>query len=890
MGEKNGRKNAMGPLPTLLVGVGPCAGKTLAEFSRMARRLTVPVQGPFGLVLADSYCEDVFKCDWLWLSDFKIPESSLLRERSEFVGRDDGKLLTALSALTRRLRSTSPTTDPLGPGRVRMNCSVLLDLSDPGVVPSATRLMEALRKADPALDVTVLGLSGRTAGTDSAYDSKWYEVWKRLLAELQNEPFAQRVYLLDGCDADKVWFEQPEELHRLGGEFLLYHGLTCRNLLRQGERARTAVGENLLTVCGSFGCRTIHADLSIAAERIAEKVAGEDLAALYARSMPDGWMESIEEQTQSLAGKIANICEKPPTTRPAPRGDRRGPSDVLPPGNREIDEAIARTIKHVCSREPLVSLCHFFRCLQPRLGRLLTHQRLWERTRTRRFVAETLRQQDVATYEPMRTWLSRPEMRWADRFTPEQGETTYVAVSRPASWRRYLAGMVFLAIGLIAVVGGTLMQESAFVIGGGLLSLAASVLMTLPTGWVRYPRNCVREGQETSVPSVRYRRRARRSVFCVALALVFAGFVGLTWPMWSAGWNPITGVWAIAVLVIAGVGLASILGCPSQTHPERVSGSEAPGHQDPPAWQCRGMGVLCLALAWVVFHLGLPSPAAPETPFYWLPPLAGSVLLVAGVGWALLPRTGRARFVERVPKMPLPLAGGIGRPAQNDGFERQLMAMAGWIDRLRLEPASQIDRSQMASVPRDSETLFDFLAGDWEDQLAKAFRLALEGRSGKSLRTLALQPVLWTECITKELQNPHAKCPDLTSLFALQAVKAWIESHTLAELLSFLQVDLARFSSLAGRLASPHWPTPRVEPEVSAGVIAVAKPLWDVLAPLTQTPGTPPIVLLDWDTHSDAILAVRVVQGLTEGWRGYPGLPGQLQDDMAVSRERDGTE
>jgi len=30
-------------------------------------------------------------------------------------------------------------------------------------------------------------------------------------------------------------------------------------------------GESVLNVCGSFGCRTIEADLSVAAERIAEK-------------------------------------------------------------------------------------------------------------------------------------------------------------------------------------------------------------------------------------------------------------------------------------------------------------------------------------------------------------------------------------------------------------------------------------------------------------------------------------------------------------------------------------------------------------------------------------------------------------------------------------------
>jgi len=72
---------------------------------------------------------------------------------------------------------------------------------------------------------------------------------------------------------------------------------------------------------------------------------------------------------------------------------------------------------------------------------------------------------------------------------------------------------------------------------------------------------------------------------------------------------------------------------------------------------------------------------------------------------------------------------------------------------------------------------------------------------------LGLQPVLWTECITKELQEPRTASPDLTCLFTLHAVKAWIGSHTLADLLSLLQVDFDRFHRLTARLAAPHWPT-----------------------------------------------------------------------------------
>jgi hypothetical protein len=186
--------------------------------------------------------------------------------------------------------------------------------------------------------------------------------------------------------------------------------------------------------------------------------------------------------------------------------------------------------------------------------------------------------------------------------------------------------------------------------------------------------------------------------------------------------------------------------------------------------------------------------------------------------------------------------------------------------------------------------------------LARAFRQAIEARARRSLKTLALQPALWAECLAHQVQNPPEGAGELASLFALQAVKAWIESHPLSELLSFLDIDLVRFSGLMGRLAPPHWPAPRVDPDLNVTVIAVGKPLWGVMAPLAQrdgrkaagepnqtvpSSGLPPCVpssgtvslaLLDWDSRDDRIVVLRVVQGLTQGWRGLPGMPGLRQE------------
>ena len=271
-----------------------------------------------------------------------------------------------------------------------------IDLSEPAAVASSLRLMHVLRQVDAAVDTTVLGLSARTAAPGAAGDNAWFETWKRLLEQLQNGPFAQRVYVLDGCDADKTWFERPEQLHRLGAEFLFYHGLTCRSSLRQNERARTGAHESLLNVCGSFGCRTISADLAVVAERVAERLAREDLAELYTRTVPSGWLASLQEQARSLVERIATICERAYPAQ-ASSGAGRDRPDARRAEDAEIAEAIRRTIKHVCSREPLVSLCLFFQLLRPKLARLLSQQRLWERARIRHLVAQAFRRQEENT-------------------------------------------------------------------------------------------------------------------------------------------------------------------------------------------------------------------------------------------------------------------------------------------------------------------------------------------------------------------------------------------------------------------------------------------------------------------------------------------------------------
>jgi hypothetical protein len=922
----------MGPLPTLFVGVGPCAQETLRELSRLAQCLTAPIQGPFGLVLADTQGEGLFACEWAWAFDIQAPDVALLRERSEFIGRDEERLVVSLSSLVRRLHSIEPAADPAPGSRLRVSAYVAIDLSEDAAVASAVRLMRVLRRVDAAMDMTVLGLTARTAARGCVDDAQWFETWKLLLEQLQDGLLAQRVYLLDGCNADKVWFERPEQLHRLGAEFLLYHGITCRGLLRQNERARTGAQEGLLNVCGSFGCRTIEADLSVVAERIAQRLAREDLLDLYQRTVPRGWFANLQEQARLLVDRIATICERAYQAKASASAGGRDRTDACRSENAEIADAIRKTIKQVCAREPLISLCLFFQDLRPRLARLLTRQRLWERARTRLLAAEAFHRQVENTYEPMRVWLSRPETRWTDRFTPVQQEAPDVAVSRPAGRKSCVAGALFLAIGLVGAAAGIASHDRLLAAGAGLVSIAASVLMALPIGWTLHPRNQLCGGQEGDqdgeqrtrgrgqraalrpgssrageVPPVSYRKGASGSIRLVSVALILVGLAGVTRPLWPDAWTLTTRVWAVMLVALAGIGLACVAGCPNQRRPDQVRRDEAPGHAGPPVWWCPAVGLVCLALAWAVLCLVTPAQMAADAIGPWSALVAGLVLVAGGVGLGLFPRTGRLVLVDRVARVPQPLTGGIAHPVKERELPRSVVTLAAWVHRLTLDPDQCLERFGATDGRPARETLLDFLALDWESQLARAFRQAVEARAGKSLKTLALQPMLWAECIARQVQNPQEGGGELTTLFALQAVRAWIESHPLSELLSLLDVDLARFGGLVGRLAPPHWPTPRVDPDINVSVIAVGKPLWGVVAPLARRDGkkvgseegrnVPPsglrtfvssssgisLALLDWDSRDDRIVVLRVVQGLTQGWRGLPGMPGLRQESSRTA-------
>jgi hypothetical protein len=485
----------------------------------------------------------------------------------------------------------------------------------------------------------------------------------------------------------------------------------------------------------------------------------------------------------------------------------------------------------------------------------------------------------------MRVWLGKPDTAWENRFTPVQGAPSQAALSRAPSEICYRAGLTLFVVGLISIMSGLLLRERAFVLGGGLLSLAASVLMILPTGWAREIRTrvaCDRDIPE-STAFVAYRQRLPVLLRCATLALAAVGVAATAWSLWLGAWSSAMMVSAGASAFIATVGAGILLGGPVQIRPDQVREDEAPGHLCPPVWSWRAVGLLCMATGWAVLCLSAPAPARVDTAIQWGSHLGGLACLLVAALLGLRPRVGRARLVDRTPKIPVPCPAGIvGPPADNDAI-REVTAVTQWIDRLALEPQQCGLRGGPGGITRHREVLFDLLTSDWDRQLAEAFRHTLASRSKDTFRDLAREPKRWSSCLVRQFEEPSTECSDLAVVFALEAVKAWMNPLTLKDLVAYLDVDLVRFNCLVARIASPNWPATRVEPDVGVGVVAVGRALRDVLKPRAQGPGVPAVVELDWDAEGDDVYVLRIVQGLTQGWRGYPAVPGQQCESLQTA-------
>lgn len=866
------RAKGIGPVPILFVTAGHRAERAFSAFSEIAKGVTVPVQGPFGLLSADSTGRHLVACHWTWLSDLDLPASTQETDGS------DKTLATAVASLMRTLQSKEPVADPSRPARIRMSSYVLIDLSENESIDRALRMMKRLRKTDPAHDMAVVALTGRTAASDGELDGVWFESWSQLTARLQDDLLAQKIYLLDGRTAAGTWFERPEQMDRFCGEFLLQHGITCRGPLRQSERRRIRPQENVLNVCGSFGLRTIRLDRPEVIARITQHLVHEDLADLYEEVLSSQRRRHIDKEAQALAERIENIHEEQSRNR-ATRGQTAiAASQTVAVRDKAVCRAVEDAITRVCGRAPLTSLCYLLECLEPRLLRLLTRQKLLDRRRVRRLAADVVQRRDKGTYEPIRVWLENTKAAWVDRFTPTARARPIVAVSRPAARTAWRVGFLFLTIGLLCLAAALFFQERGFAAAGILLSLAATVLATQPSGWSEHSRTIVPQGCriDTSVPVVSYRKRAPLSIRGLAISLAALGVVAVTWSLWPNLWTGAMALRTAAAALLAVIGTSIILTGPLEVRTDQAKCQEVPDHLCPPFWTWRAFGLLCLAMGWLILSLKAPSPLQDDALLRWSYHAGGLLCMGIAAILGLTPRVGRVYLIERIPEVPEPLTGGITVTSTDTDLIQSVNAMAQWIERLTLDPRQALLRHGVSDATQGHEVLFDFVAIDWDRQLAQAFRETLRSRTGQSLRDLALEPKAWAQCVMRHLRNPQTCSSDLGVLFTLEVVTVWVNSLSVADLAARLSGYGEKTAHRLGRSTSPNWPAPRTVPDVSISVATVGNAIWDALAPLAQVDGAPLLVRRDWDTRADDVVVLQIVQGLPQGWRGYPALPTQI--------------
>ena len=155
--------------------------------------------------------------------------------------------------------------------------------------------------------------------------------------------------------------------------------------------------------------------------------------------------------------------------------------------------------------------------------------------------------------------------------------------------------------------------------------------------------------------------------------------------------------------------------------------------------------------------------------------------------------------------------------------------------------------------------------------LADQFRADNEGEN--PLHDMASDPTKWAEYVVQELKTPTVGLGDLGYLFALHAVKDWMKSRPLEELIANLGPDPQWFQAFVTRVCAPRWPTPRGEPEVDTAIIAASDALWEIIGPLAEANAEAfPLLRVAWQDPR-TLVVVRIVQGLSEGWLNYDPLP-----------------
>lgn len=861
--------------PILLIAAGPGAVATLGQLPHAAKNLSVHVAGPFGLIVAQGPAARIRTSSCFWLSEIGMPE--MTRHGGVLTGGFDEGMFRDVCSLVRRLHAGGQEAAD-NRSRVRVQGYVIIDLTAPDIVPFLTNLVQLVRRADPGMEMTGLVLTGRTVETGISATSAWYETFGQLVADMEKVHLLQRLYVLDGEDTNRTWLRNPEEMHRIGADFILHHGLSpYRHHLRRLEKTRTSLQEGFLDFCGSVMCKRFRWDPSTIAREIAAEVARDtSLAELDHGVLSQERSDALDGLVQRLAMEVSTAYQRedPPPKGTAPQ---TSPSPEIRKDRKAL-ASLAQTLKEVCSEMPVSSLRWFLSRFRLRLDELTTFSRLRARWDSRHRAARDLRKQIQDTYIPIKKWQEHEDVQWHTPFRPFFKEPPTAILSRPVSVESYLTGVGIAAAGLIMVALGQWLRQPMVMIGGGVVAIWASVVTALDTRWVRHRRVVVLQDDKTSqaVPDSYYQARASNVQLAVA-ALFFVGALG------CLGWNlrnspngaNIAAVVVFGVLAAACGLTGAVLvyasairkGWPTGVPDDRHAPGLAPPRNRP--WLFTGLGFL--TVAWVALYQTMSS----------LHVAFNMAVLGGGLGsmWAALalvqfPRYGSIKLACKDLRKPAPPTPVEAKSVEMPQLASHVEKLRSWVDRLMAvsEPLQSEDLNwNHASLEDPLPRMF---SPHWQSQLAQVFKSELEAQTGKTLEQMIADPVNWARCLVQGLSDPDLELSNPLHIFCLYYVKRWLREKPLERIISQLTVDRAMLISAVNASAPPRWPQTRDDPEIDASVIAVGKELWDIIAPFTDANDPHRFVMVDWK-EPYTVAVVRTVLGLSRGWRGYPGLPGR---------------
>jgi hypothetical protein len=870
--------------PVLLVGVGRGAIQTLAELARRAQKVSGTLVGSFAALLIDYSRRQLFISSCRRLSDLEVPRLSGSSHKDRWVDyAGDETVLNSVSSVMRNLRLSHGETTLQPPHRVRICSYLVMDISDNAVILPTVELVRSLRKVDPSLDITGLALTGRTAESEGHPGPLWFDAWNQLLGHLQNEPLLQRLYLIDGCDARNTWLRTSREMQRLGAEFVLHHGFSpCRSYMRNKEKSCMTVTESFLNFCGSFAYRRLHVDRQAITRRVAFRLADDLLVDLREGELDGEWKATVDKKAEELASEIVTICAAPnqvdENTVPEVSADARGQGSP----QYQVNEAVRRMVTQICVRQPVLSFRRFVRSLRDALNRMSIQGLLRERWDTRRRAAAILREQERETFEPTRQWLAIRGVKWVNRYEPVLQDAPTVLVSRPASRKLYGLGIVLLALGLVGIAAALAWQMRSFAMSVGFLVLFASTVMLVPTGWIPHVRTPVPADDQASLslPLTAYRRQGPKWGCLAAMLLSILGLISVVLSLWLPVWLTVTTVeplaWGAISAVLAGIGLAFLRAGTKACGSATTEQEEMPGLVGPVRWARYGLGLVFLATAWIFLCLQPLTLAHAQRAQQWYGLLTGSAMLMAGVALARWPWVGRAQLSYQLPPRPLPLKLPDSELVCESGLNPQIHRICHWCEGFLTDRCAEGSGCMGSDQQRDACTALDGLTRDWDERLAAEFSVTLQSQTGSSLVGLAEKPEAWADCLVAELTEQSAEWTDETRLFALHGIRTWTEKQGLQDLISCLSPDPQQVGPLITGAASPHWPMTRTKPDVDVSILAVGRELWPLAAPLAESQSPYHVVPLDWQDDPYAIVIIHMVQGLTEGWRGFPGMPGQV--------------